>query len=321
MRRVVRGPFVAGLHARRPLRIVMTLLVRDEADIVAANIEHHLDFGVDFIIATDNGSIDGTVDILAQYQALGVLELHNERANDFRQEVWVTRMARRAASAHGASWVVNSDADEFLWRADDQDGRSLKEILAAVQPRHGLIGLNPHHHQPDLSRDGPWPQVAIYRSLKPMAGPRREPWKVMHRGDPRISVAPGNHYADGPLVGPLAPLAPLRIEHYADRGLAHYERKIRNGGSALANNRHYKPRVGIHWREDYERLTKGTFEAEYRARHPNPSQLEELLARGEWVVDTTIPDRLRTLLPRARRPELLRAVLEPTASSSTSRAP
>lgn len=320
MRRTVRGPFVAGLHARRNPRVVMTLLVRDEADIVAANIEHHLDFGVDFIIATDNGSVDGTADILSQYQALGVLELHHEPAGDYRQEVWVTRMARRAASVHGASWVVNSDADEFLWPADDQDKRSLKEILESIEPRHGLIGLYPHHHWPDLSRSGPWPDTAIYWWVGRPGG-RHNYWKVMHRGDSRIHVAPGNHYADGPLIGPLSPLSPLRIEHYPDRGLAHYQRKIRNGGSALANTRNAKSRVGIHWREDYDRLTKGTFEADYLARHPSPAQVEELIARGQWAVDTGIPDRLRALLPRARRPELLRAVLGPTGSSSTSRAP
>jgi hypothetical protein len=40
------------------MRLVMTLLVRDEIDIIRQNIEFHLRHGVDFVIGTDNGSTD-----------------------------------------------------------------------------------------------------------------------------------------------------------------------------------------------------------------------------------------------------------------------
>lgn len=49
----------------------MTLLVRDEQDIIRENIEFHLSQGVSFFIVTDNLSADGTAAILKEYEEMG----------------------------------------------------------------------------------------------------------------------------------------------------------------------------------------------------------------------------------------------------------
>ena len=78
------------------MKLVMTLLVRDEADIVSSNIDFHLNHGVDFIIATDNLSVDGTTDILRAYERHGVLHYIDETDDNYAQHRWVTHMARLA---------------------------------------------------------------------------------------------------------------------------------------------------------------------------------------------------------------------------------
>ncbi len=42
------------------MKLVMTLLVRDEQDIIRENIEFHLAQGVNFFVVTDNKSVDAT---------------------------------------------------------------------------------------------------------------------------------------------------------------------------------------------------------------------------------------------------------------------
>src|SRR6266542_1095063 len=117
------------------MRLVMTLLVRDEADIVDAQIAFHLNAGVDFVVATDHRSQDGTTEILERYAREGCLHLICERDVEFKDAEWRTRMARLAATDFGADWVISSDADEFWWPR----GGSLKEVLASVPERYGIV--------------------------------------------------------------------------------------------------------------------------------------------------------------------------------------
>lgn len=62
---------VVSKKAVKQSKLVMTLLARDEADIIEANILFHLNHGVDYIVATDNDSSDGTTDILRKYEKQG----------------------------------------------------------------------------------------------------------------------------------------------------------------------------------------------------------------------------------------------------------
>lgn len=283
--------------------VVMTLLVRDEADIVAAVVEHHLAAGVDLVVATDNGSVDGTAEILAAYRDAGVLELHHEPAHDYRQAEWVTGMARRAAAVHGADWVVNADADEFLM-ADEP----LPSVFASVAgggvvvPRDNLVAAP--------GATGSWVDRLVLRdelSLSPR-GTRIGP-KFCHVGDPEVSVAYGNHVATGPRIGPATADHPLRMLHVPDRGPEQYRRKIHNGGSAYAANTVVGAEVGWHWREDYARLRAGTLTEAYAGRQRTPEEVTRQLAAGKLAEDTRLRDRLRSLLSQAVLPDRLRQVV------------
>ena len=125
------------------MKLIMTLLVRDEADIIRQNIDYHLRSGVDHIVATDNGSVDGTVEILERYQADGVLTLIHEPEQDYAQGKWVTRMAQVARDQIGADWIINNDADEF-WVAPSGNLKTsldLPGVNTVHCPRHHYFYL------------------------------------------------------------------------------------------------------------------------------------------------------------------------------------
>ncbi len=108
------------------MTLVMTLLARDEIDVVDAWLAFHLNAGVDLVIATDNLSQDGTTEVLEEYARSGHVHLIREPGEDLRQDEWVTRMARLAATQYSADWVINSDADEF-WLVARKPRRSVAD--------------------------------------------------------------------------------------------------------------------------------------------------------------------------------------------------
>lgn len=132
------------------VRIVMTLLVRNEADIIEDNIRFHHQMGVDDFIVMDNLSTDATPDILRKLSEEFQIRIIHQSDDDYNQAVWVTDMARQASQIYKNSWVINNDADEFWLPACG----SLKQFLSSL-PEH-VTCINAVRYNAVLeSDDGP----------------------------------------------------------------------------------------------------------------------------------------------------------------------
>jgi hypothetical protein len=279
------------------MRLAMTLLVRNEADIVAANIAFHLARGVDFVVVTDNGSTDGTRDILGELAGRHPIRIIDEAGDDYAQHRWVSRMASLARDEHGADWVLNNDADEFWLPAGgdlkaDLDRATANMIMCA---RRNMMYPHDRPVDPPAWRDG-----IVYRVVHPVAMPVLAdplndplpvpfsfldlPAKALCRAAGLELVHQGNHDATYKVPSKAAS-STIAIYHYPIRSFEQFRRKIEIGGAAYARNTRLSPDVGWHWRRWHGMLDAGRAEEAYQETLPSRSRLEQDLGSGAVVVD------------------------------------
>lgn len=273
------------------MRVVMTLLVRDEADVVDEQIAFHLDAGVDFVIATDNRSEDGTTEILERYAGEGRLHLIREAGEDLRQSEWVTRMARLAATEFGADWVLNTDADEFWW----PQGAGLGEVLAAVPARYGVVRAAWRNFVPRPDDGRRFFERMTARLCTPAFHhhPLSTHSKSAHRAVADVRVGRGNHEAFGDGLLPLRGWYPLEILHFPVRSLEHAVRKYVTQFVALERNA--EKGIPDHMAEAYEAYRAGRLTEFYEPLVVDDAALARGVETGSLALDTRLRDRLQRL--------------------------
>lgn len=269
----------------------MTLLVRDEADILWQHLLFHRAQGVDHFIITDNLSVDETPAIIRRAVACGWATAMTALDDDFRQSEWVTAMARRAVDECAADWVINSDADEF-WLA--RSG-CLRDVFAAAPADCSVLCAQRYDCVSDQSNRR-WYERMQHRCVVPRSAAGRQlPPKVAHRAHSAVLVLPGNHRVRGlPQAGILD--AQIEILHVPVRTPAQFENKIRNGGAALQRNSVDGPDVGHIWRKLYHVLQhEGSLSAHLKPYFRSNLQLAIARFRRELTHDTRIIDVLRSV--------------------------
>ena len=232
------------------MKIVMTLAVRNEQDIIRENIEFHLRSGVDIFIVTDNLSTDNTKKILQEYVERGVVHYIYNNENTHDQAKWVTDMCKIAHTLYSPDWIINCDADEFWYTSD----LNLKSFFSSQQQnnfvnvqRYDFVAVNRQHTF--------FYEDMLYRRTK------SSPIKCAHRSSDSISVGFGNHYATHPVWGrsthiPQQPVESIIILHYPLRSISQIYSKITLGAQAILNNKKYGPGCCKQWKTRYQHIQK-----------------------------------------------------------------
>ena len=221
------------------MRFVVTVMVRDEVDIIAAMVEHHVAQGADLIIATDNGSVDGTTEILQRYADLGVLELHHDPVFRKQQDAVVTGWhggPTRSTAPTGSSMPMPTSSGSRSTEPDAAIGaRGDPDVARRVhgpghEPRRaaGDAGIR---RRPLLWRDRRTPEQL--QAVGIFAQPTDD---AVHRGDPDVKVAQGNHFVSLKSTGQPDPALALEVLHLPWRSWLQYERRVVNTGRSYEAN-------------------------------------------------------------------------------------
>lgn len=227
------------LSIKPSIKIVATLLVKNEEDIIGLNIEHHIQQGVGQFIITDNASRDQTRHIVEKYPE--VVEIIDEPGDTHNQSAWVTRMARLACKLN-PDWIIHLDADE-LW-CNLAKLRQVKSKVAACE------GMYLH---PPIDETFDWGKQKYYLNFDQCDIPKE--CKIAHQPDPNIIITHGNHGVEG--AHPETETIPHH--HYPVRSYTQWARK------ALGHLALKKRNISCsRWENWYNLLQDGKLEEEYR---------------------------------------------------------
>ena len=277
------------------MKLIMTLLVRDEEDILKENLDYHLSQGVDFIIATDNRSVDSTKKILKKYEDNSLLHYIYEDSDTHDQGKWVTKMSKLAYSEYGADWVINNDADEFWWPINHDN---LKEAISSVHEEINIIEcIRNNFVCIDKNFDGnPFYYNMYYRERESLnsSGDKLPP-KQAHRGINNITVGAGNHKVSG-FDNPKILYDLLEIFHFPVRTKEQFLKKISVGGAALERNDNLNKSVGNTWRSLYAKLQKnGNLDEFFCNNIYDDLQLNSKINNGTLLEDKRLMNYLKDL--------------------------
>lgn len=271
-------------------KLYMTLLVKNEIDIIEENIFFHKKMGVDGIIVTDNGSTDGTYELLQKYLNKGVInELILDTEPSHNQDVKVDRMIAIARDKFHADWVMNVDADEF-WYSKQGNIKSelakktqsvVKCPMVNVYPSeenvtHSTYVVNKTNFDKDKYN---FPKYSLYNAQYP---------KVIHRTDGYKMIAMGNHDADMKKKSEVN-ARDIIIYHYSVRGKEHFRNKMVNGAIAALKVEGGKKNAAGHWKYFYDLLViQGKDAADEYSRYIGRKYFDEFVDKGILKYDDTM---------------------------------
>lgn len=230
--------------------------VKNELDIVEPFIRHHVQL-VDRMLVLDNGSSDGTYDILMSLKAEGLpIEVLRDTSVGHEQKPVMTRLMRDAVEHFQADWVLPIDVDEFI---EPPAGLSLRQALSVQSPGVVSIGWSNFAWSPVCEAS---PEINPVARLVERLPRRDDHTKVLVPGEivkmfgiEGVELCEGNHAVarNGDLL-PQTPVWAIQLCHFPIRSMEQYVSKVAIGYLKYRADADRIVGHGFHYDAAFERL-------------------------------------------------------------------
>lgn len=269
------------------MKLAAVAMLRNEADIVESFVRHNLRF-VDRLYLIDHDSVDATPAIIDALKAEGLpLESGKDPSAGFRQAERLKQLARHVLAKDGFDYTFVLDADEFI-RTPDR--ATLEARLDASRNAPSRVARWQVHVAGDDARGTPLERLHLRVDAPTHPAMAKVVLGREFLADPRLSLAPGNHWIlepDGRERAPVA-LDDVFLAHLPFRSVEQFLAKVINGwlayklahGGAAAN----AASINWHWRTLYDEWLAG--------REFTSADLRELAIR--WYVAAPVPGAAAT---------------------------